>query len=188
MFSVVSQSLRRQNGGLDRRELLRVGGLSLLGLTSAELGRLRCAAAADSKAGQRQHRSCVFLFLFGGPSQIDLWDMKPDAPQEIRGDFQPVSTSVPGIQLCEHLPMLAGQMDKVCLLRSMTHNMNVHGPACSEIFSGRDYFGAPITDQALPEARKSTRPKSRHSTAWYVRKASAWSLEAKAASMGAGHT
>ncbi len=124
-----------------RRELLKIGGLSLLGLGAAQLEAVRAAAEAEQ-------RSCVFLFLFGGPSQIDLWDMKPDAPLEVRGEFQPIATRVPGIQVCEHLPNLARHMDKVCLLRSMTHGMNVHGPACSELFSGREYFGAPTTDQA----------------------------------------
>jgi hypothetical protein len=77
--------------------------------------------------------------------------MKPQASAEIRGEFQSIATSVPGIQICEHLPRLAKQMDKLCLLRSMQHRMNVHGPACSEIFSGRPYHSAPITDQATPE-------------------------------------
>lgn len=140
-------SLRLQNGGQPtRREVLRAGGLSLLGLSASQLESLRAAGSVvDTK---HRYNSCVFLFLFGGPSQIDLWDMKPAAPVEIRGDFKPVSTRVPGVQICEHLPRLAAQMDKVCLLRSMTHNMNVHGPACSEVFSGREYFGAPTTDQA----------------------------------------
>ena len=132
---------------LPRREALRVGGLSLLGLGADRLAGLR--AAAPNRI--QQARSCVFVFLFGGPSQIDLWDMKPAAPVEIRGDFKPVSTRVPGIQICEHLPRLAEQMDKLCLLRSMTHRMNVHGPATSEIFTGREYFAAPTTDQADPQ-------------------------------------
>jgi hypothetical protein len=93
----------------------------------------------------------VFLFLFGGPSHIDLWDMKPHAPAEVRGAFRPQATVVPGIHLCEHLPRLARQTDKLCLLRSLTHHMNVHGPACSEVFSGREYFGPPTTDQARRE-------------------------------------
>lgn len=132
-----------------RRELLVAGGLSFLGLTSRQLEQLRAAQAT----GESKHRknSCVFLFLFGGPSQIDLWDMKPEAAVEIRGDFKPQSTRVPGIQVCEHLPRFAAQMDKVCLVRSMHHEMNVHGPACSEIFSGRPYHSAPITDQATPD-------------------------------------
>lgn len=131
-----------------RRRVLEIGSLSLLGLSTAQLASLQ--AASDGLTRKRAN-SCVFLFLFGGPSQIDLWDMKPAAPVEIRGDFQPAATNVPGIQICEHLPRLAQQMDKLCLLRSMCHQMNVHGPACSEIFSGRPYFGAPITDQALPD-------------------------------------
>src|SRR5262245_11374980 len=77
--------------------------------------------------------------------------MKPAAPVEIRGEFRPVATNVPGIQVCEHLPRFAGIMDKVCLLRSMTHRMNVHGPACSEVFTGREYFAPPTTDQARRE-------------------------------------
>jgi hypothetical protein len=77
--------------------------------------------------------------------------MKPNAPPEIRGEFQSISTNVPGIQVCEHLPRLAQQMDKLCLVRSMSHRMNVHGPACSEVFTGREYFGPPTTDQATRE-------------------------------------
>jgi hypothetical protein len=143
MFSLYSHATRR--------ELLRAGALSLLGLTSTDLARLRARTPADGPAGKRRRNSCVFLFLFGGPSHIDLWDMKPAAPPEVRGQFRPSATKVPGIQLCEHLPGLARVMDRVCLLRSMTHRMNVHGPACSEVFSGRPYFAAPITDQASRE-------------------------------------
>jgi hypothetical protein len=135
-----------------RRELLRIGGLGLMGLSVGELARLRSIADAASApgAGRRRH-SCVFVFLFGGPSHIDLWDMKPGAPAEIRGEFKSVATTTPGIHVCEHLPRLAAQMDKLCLLRSMTHRMNVHGPACSEVFSGRPYFGPPTTDEASRE-------------------------------------
>ncbi len=137
--------------GLTRREVLRIGGLGMLGLGLPELARLRAAAPANSPADRRRGNACVFLFLFGGPSHIDLWDMKPAAPAEVRGEFRPQATCVPGIKVCEQLPLLARHMDKVCLLRSMTHHMNVHGPACSEVFSGREYFSAPITDQARPE-------------------------------------
>jgi hypothetical protein len=135
----------RTGGGWTRRELLRAGGLSLLGLTASRLEQLRASAPGPAKG---RSNSCVFLFLLGGPSQIDLWDLKPAAPAEVRGEFQPIQTRVTGVPICEHLPRLAEQLDKICLLRSMTHQMNVHGPACSEIFSGREYFGAPITDQA----------------------------------------
>src|SRR5205085_12032215 len=103
------------------------------------------------EAKKRRGNSCVFFFLFGGPSQIDLWDMKPAAPAEVRGTFRPAATRAPGVRVCEHLPKLAGVMDRLCLLRSMTHRMNVHGPACSEVFSGREYHQAPTTDQASRE-------------------------------------
>ena len=133
-----------------RRELVSAGSLSLLGLTLSGLQYLRsCSPSARSEKHRRN--SCVFFFLFGGPSQIDLWDMKPMAPAEIRGEFTPRATSVPGIQVCEHLPRFAGVMDKVCLVRSMNHRMNVHGPACSEVFTGREYFAPPTTDQARRE-------------------------------------
>jgi hypothetical protein len=150
MFSFYGQPARVRDG-LTRRELLRVGGLSILGLSELDLARLRAAPAATPAVQKRRRNACVFLFLWGGPSHIDLWDMKPAAPAEIRGDFRPAATNVPGIQVCEHLPRFAGVMDRVCLLRSMTHHMNVHGPACSEVFSGRPYFGPPTTDQASRE-------------------------------------
>lgn len=157
MFGINDRADLKLSGlvGPSRRELLRVGGLSVLGLSAVELSRLRAAqsvsADSDPAGAKRRQNSCVFFFLFGGPSQIDLWDMKPAASAEIRGEFQPIATRVPGIQICDRLPRLAQQMDKVCLLRSMQHKMNVHGPACSEIFSGRPYHSAPITDQATPE-------------------------------------
>jgi hypothetical protein len=150
MFSVYGQRARVWDG-LTRRELLQVGGLSLLGLTASDLARLRARSAPTPDAARRRRHACVFLFLFGGPSHIDLWDQKPDAPAEIRGDFHPSATRVPGIRICEHLPHLARVMDRVCLLRSMTHRMNVHGPACSEIFSGRPFHAPPTTDQASRE-------------------------------------
>ncbi len=146
-----AQSDSRPVSGFSRRELLRVGGLSLLGLNALELAQLRAAQPDKDPANPRRFNSCIFIFLFGGPSHIDLWDMKPAAPVEIRGEFKPVATRVPGIQICEHLPRLAQQMDKLCLLRSMEHRMPVHGPACSEMFTGRAYFGPPVTDQARAE-------------------------------------
>jgi hypothetical protein len=137
---------------MNRRELLSVAGLGVPGLGlvagSSLAGRTHRAWGANPAP---RARSCVFLFLFGGPSQVDLWDMKPKAPREVRGEFEPIDTSVPGIQICEHLPRLATHLQHLCLVRSMTHRMNVHGPACSEVFTGREYQGPPVTDQATPE-------------------------------------
>src|SRR5438874_6496685 len=150
MFSLFDQR-SRPNSEPTRRELLRVGGLSLLGLSASDLARLRATPVPTASTEKRRRNACVFLFLFGGPSHIDLWDMKPLAPAEVRGVFTPTATTVPGIRICEHLPRLGRVMDKICLLRSMTHRMNVHGPACSEVFSGREFFGPPTTDQASRE-------------------------------------
>ena len=93
MFSVWSELTERRS---TRREILRAGGLSLCGLTASRLAQLR--AATTGPAERRQQNSCIFLFLFGGPSQIDLWDMKPDAPAEIRGEFKPIDTTVPALR------------------------------------------------------------------------------------------
>jgi hypothetical protein len=133
-----------------RRAFL-AAGLTPLGLGLDGLARLRAAPAASPADQKRRRNSCVFLFLFGGPSHIDLWDMKPDAPDTVRGEFRPAATAVPGVRVCEHLPRFARVVDRVCLVRSMTHRMNVHGPACSEVLSGRPYFGPPTTDQATRE-------------------------------------
>src|SRR4051794_2181858 len=100
MFSLFGPPLRTATG-LTRREVLRAGGLALLGLGAADLARLRASPAAGGAARPRGN-ACVFLFLFGGPSHIDLWDMKPEAVPEVRGAFRPVATRVPGIHVCEH--------------------------------------------------------------------------------------
>ena len=84
-----------------RREFLRIGSLGMAGVHSPLLPLIGAATQVTKPA---RAKSCVFLFLFGGPSQIDLWDMKPSAPREIRGDFQPTATRVPGINVCQHLP------------------------------------------------------------------------------------
>ena len=113
-------------------------------LIEADLLRAEAAAGVGHST-----KAVINIHLSGGPSHQDMFDLKMDAPSEVRGEFKPISTKVPGIQICEHLPKLAQQMDKLCLLRSMTHSMNVHGPACSEVYSGREYFGPPTTDHDL---------------------------------------
>jgi hypothetical protein len=130
---------------LPRRRALELGTIPILGTLAPPL------RASPPVGSTPRAKSCVFIFLFGGPSHIDLWDLKPDAPAEIRGDFRPIDTVAPGVRIGEHLPLIAQRTDKLCLLRSMTHAMPVHGPACSEMYSGRPYFGPPVTDQATPQ-------------------------------------
>src|SRR5215216_2984579 len=100
--------------------------MSLLGLVLPDLLRMR-AAAADSG----REISCILLWMNGGPSHIDTFDPKPDAPQEIRGEFKAIGTKVPGIQLSEHLPLLAQQQDKFSILRSVTSPDSGHETATS---------------------------------------------------------
>src|SRR5262245_42558364 len=103
---------------LSRRDTLRLGSLGLFGLSlPVLLGRRAMATQSPGASGGRA-KSCILLFMWGGPAHQDTWDMKPDAPVEIRGEFAPISTSVPGIQICEHFPQLAQRMDKLCLVRS----------------------------------------------------------------------
>ncbi|SIN73743.1 Protein of unknown function [Singulisphaera sp. GP187] len=113
--------------GVTRRELLRAGGLSLFG--SMTLPRL-LRAEAESPAGRApgRIRSVILINLYGGPSHLDMFDMKPDAPVEIRGEFQPIATSLPGLSICEHLPQTAKWMHRATLIRSVTHTYNSHNP------------------------------------------------------------
>src|SRR6266481_2184785 len=112
--------------GFSRREFLRVGGAGMLGISLADILRLQANAAsapdsAKSKSGWGKARSVIFIFLQGGPSHIDIWDPKPDAPSNVRGDFKPIRSNVPGIWLSETMPLLAKQMDKATLIRSVSY-------------------------------------------------------------------
>jgi hypothetical protein len=117
MLSILGQGTKLCDG-LTRRELLRVGGLAFAGLTLADVLRLRANAAADAGRG----KSVIMIWLRGGPSHIDSYDMKPAAPVEVRGEFQPIPTNVPGIQICEHMPRQAQMMDKLAVLRGIKSN------------------------------------------------------------------
>jgi hypothetical protein len=112
-------------GTLSRRSLLRVGALGPLGLTLADYFALRASGrTVDGKA-----RSVILLWLWGAPSQLDTFDMKPDAPIEYRGPFAPIATTVPGLRICELLPDLARCADKFSLVRTMHHDETDHGIA-----------------------------------------------------------
>lgn len=121
--------------GVSRRDLLKVGSLSVLGLSLPELFRMPQAAAAAN--GSKQAKNCILLFLNGGPSHIDTWDPKPDAPSEYRGEFKAISTNVAGIQLSEHLPRTAQIADKLAIIRSVTSPEGSHERACHYMLTGR---------------------------------------------------
>jgi len=123
-------SAKRLCDGLTRRDWLQAGGISLLGLGLNDLlapaARARPATSAES-AGKARH--VILLFLYGGVSQLDTFDPKPPAPVDIRGPFQPIRTVLPGVYLSEHLPLLARRLDRVALVRSLTHPHPIHGVA-----------------------------------------------------------
>lgn len=124
------------NSGLSRRQLLTAGGAGLLGLS---LPQILAAESQSPKVGQGRAKSVIFLFLFGGPSQYETFDLKPDAPAEIRGPFLPIGCRTPGLLIGEHLPKLANVSDKFCVVRSMTHDFNDHSGGGHYIQTGRKW-------------------------------------------------
>src|SRR5438876_1197833 len=105
--------------GISRRELLRVGGLSVLGLSLPRLLQARPATQRALGSTFGRAKNVIFLWLQGGPPQHETWDPKPDAPAEIRGEFRPIQTNVPGIQICELLPRIATVADRLAIVRSL---------------------------------------------------------------------
>jgi hypothetical protein len=120
--------------GVSRREFLRVGALGLAGLTLADL--LKCKAAS----GKTRAKSVIQLYMWGGPSQLETFDLKPKAPDGIRGDFKPIATKIPGTQICEHLPNLAQMADRYAILRSVTHTGTNHGTSAYHMLTGHIHF------------------------------------------------
>src|SRR6266851_10088020 len=120
-------------GGWTRREMLWAGGLGLFNLGLPSFFKLQELQASENKStlgksfGQAKH--CILLYLYGAPSQLELCDMKPNAPVEIRGELKPICSSLPGLDVCELLPNLAKVMDRVTVVRSMTHPYPIHGVA-----------------------------------------------------------
>src|SRR5882672_6352702 len=122
--------------GPTRRELLRIGSIGLMGLSLPHFFFWRDQASAATLAskyagarGWESAKSVVMIFLQGGPSHIDIWDPKPDAPANIRGEFKPIKTRIPGTYISEHMPMMAQHLDKATLIRSMSYTPNKVSPS-----------------------------------------------------------
>jgi hypothetical protein len=135
---------------VNRRQVLQAGAIGYLGLSLPRL--LRADAARTTTSAD----SCILIFLNGGPSHLDMWDMKPEAPAEVRGEFKPVSTTVPGVQLSEHLPRLARQVHRTTILRSVHHSVNnAHAAAVYTALTGHDRGDATIAIGANPNDNPS---------------------------------
>ncbi len=132
-----------------RRTALRAGAIGLLGLGMNHLAPLR-ALAADGERKKPKAKQVIYIFLSGGLSQLDSFDLKPDAPEGIRGEFKPIATKTPGVQVCEHLPLLAQRRDWWALCRSLTHSSNEHSAAHLLMLTGR---------AQLPEGFDPNKPK-----------------------------
>ena len=128
----------------DRRKAIQIGGAGLLGITLPKL-----LQAGGLPAHRPKAKSVIFLFQWGGPSQLDTFDMKPDAPDGIRSPYKSITTSVPGTQICELLPRISQLMHKVCLVRTMTHSMKNHASAGYYAISGHE---PPSDDQRLRDS------------------------------------
>jgi len=126
-------SAKQLCSGWTRREMLRAGGLGLLGISLADY--LRLAETQAVQPANRLHKSfgrakaCILLYLYGAPSQLETFDMKPDAPLEIRGELKPIRSRLPGLDVCELLPNAARVMDRVTVVRSLKHPYPIHGVA-----------------------------------------------------------
>src|ERR1044071_9606968 len=121
MLTIYGNRTLRFCDGVSRRNFLKIGALGMGGLALPQL------LQAESVAGtRRSHKAVIMIFLPGGPSHQDMFDLKTDAPAEIRGEFKPISTKFPGIQICEHLPHIAQQTNKLAIIRSVVGALDNH--------------------------------------------------------------
>src|SRR5256885_9087484 len=128
------------------REALGIGGLAALGLPAPQW--LAGGGGGESPGGAK---SCIVLFLMGGPPQHSTWDPKPEAPAEIRGPFGPIATAVPGIQISELMPRLAARMDKIAICRAVSTGDNAHSSSGYYMMTGSPHQ-PPNTEDAKPGA------------------------------------
>lgn len=114
MFTIAGRARSGYCDGVRRRDFLKVGGLALGGLSLPQLLR------AEAQSGiSRSHKAVIMIFLAGGPPHQDMFDLKPDAPEGIRGEYRPIPTNVPGLDICEYMPRLAAMMDRFAVIRSL---------------------------------------------------------------------
>ena len=146
-------------GPMSRRNFLKIGGLTLGGLGAAGIVPWKLQAESltpnPSPSGRGESladTAVILIWLPGGPPHMEMYDMKPDAPAEYRGDFRPVHTNVPGIDVCEHLPMHTRIADKFTIIRSIAHTFSDHGGGHKRFLTGRDP-ASPVGGQRSSDGR-----------------------------------
>ncbi len=152
MFSILG-GRGNVNGASTRRNVIQVGALSSLGLGLPDFLKAQKAGKPGSMGSGRtfgQAKHCILLYMWGGPPHQDTVDLKPEAPLEVRGEFSPIPTTIPGIEISDHLPLLAGQADKFTILRSLTHNNSDHISQCHDMLTGNAYPGTSSIVTARP--------------------------------------
>ncbi len=132
---------------VSRREMLRVGGVGLAGLSLPTLLQAE-AETTDNRLRPATARNCIFVSLMGGPAQQDLWDMKPAAPEGIRGPYQPIDTNVPGLQVSDQIPLWASCADKFAILRSLSHGSTDHSGSIAHMHMGKPRKRAEVAPAA----------------------------------------
>jgi hypothetical protein len=171
MLSFLGQPVRLCDG-LTRREVLRVGGLGFVGVSWSDLLRARAVADTSTPRTFGKAKACILVFNYGGPSHLDLWDLKPDAPKEIRGEFHPIATRVQGTSIGEHLPRLAAVADRYAIVRSVTHEDNDHAVGTYLALTGHPHprsrplgieppaspLDMPSVGSVISKLRRPTRP------------------------------
>lgn len=120
--------------GITRRNMLQIGAIGALNLGLPQL--LAANERPSSRGDAARADSCILIFLNGGPSHLDTWDMKPDLPREMRSEFSPIASSLPGVPVCEHLPRFSREISKCTLVRSVHHNQVAHAPAVYTALTG----------------------------------------------------
>ncbi|MCC2670604.1 MAG: hypothetical protein K0Q72_3075, partial [Armatimonadetes bacterium] len=145
MLTVQTGPRQRLCDGTSRRDFVKTGFCGIVGLSLVDILRLEAAQAAARGTSASNNKNVILIWLHGGQTQLDTYDMKPDAPAEVRGPFKPIPTNLPGLQICELLPRMAKVMDKVTIHRGFNHPNNDHYAATHWILSG--YLGATGGDQ-----------------------------------------
>src|SRR5437763_5816225 len=164
-----SATLPSSLGTISRRRLLQASGIGMLNLGIPGI----LLARDDGRQGRdgAAEKSCIFILLCGGPSHLDTWDLKPAAPPEIRGPYQPIATAVPGMRISELHPQLAKLADHFCLIRSMTHpgNISNHFDAMHNCLSGQ--HAAPADSPYMGSVLAKVRPTQRNvaSYVWLIK-------------------